>query len=163
MTKPSDDALQVALSILANNGFAIITRDKCCASVTGPGLNSTRQNPLLGATKISIAIDGNQLKLDAELGGPLQRFVTLLPLSVRLGVGLLLCILGVSFGQAFGVGFGVPGAHGWTWSLIAIGGGMFFALTWFTFSRFMSDMIKGSTEVALTNLVNNAVHLSKAA
>jgi hypothetical protein len=163
MTKPTEDALQAALVILTNNGFAIITRDKCSVSLTGPGLNSTRQNALSGATKIYISIDGNQLKLDAEVGGPVQRFVNRIPLFAGLGSGLLLCILGLVFGQKFGVGFGVPAAPGWTWILITIFCSLFFSLLWLNFSSMMSYMIKGNTEDALSNLINNAVHLSNAA
>jgi hypothetical protein len=162
MTKPNEDALQAALVILTNSGFAIITRDRCSASLTGPGLNSTRQNALLGATRICISIDGNQIKLDAEVGGPVQRFVNRIPFFAGLGSGLLLCILGIVFGQKFGVGFGVPAAPGWKWILITMSGSLLASLPWLVLSPMMSYMIKGNTEVALSNLVKNAVNLSNA-
>ncbi len=160
--KPTEDVLQAALVILTNNGFAIVARDKYNAVLTGPGLNSTRQNPLLGASKITLAIDGDQLKLDAEIGSALERFLKWLPLSVGLGTGLLLLFQGLLFGYKFGVGFGVPQAQGWTWLWICIGGVLFFALPGLVLSEMMSSLVKGNTEVALTNLISNAKQISNA-
>ena len=110
---PTGEILQAALTVLTNNGFAIVNRDELTASLKGPGLNSTRQNPLLGASAIRLALEGNQLRLDADLGGvdSMRRFLMRFPFLLGLGLGLFFGVGGgLMFGQLFGVGFGVPWA-----------------------------------------------------
>lgn len=163
LTTPTAHALQAALSILTNNGFAIVSRDENSASLTGPGLNSTRQNPLLGASKIHLIQDGDRLRVDAELDAAerFQRFLSSIPWCAGLGAALLHASLGLQFGWKFGVGFGVPGSSGWSWLLMSLGIGLLSGGPWFVFSPWMSGMIRANTEQALKNLVTNAVHLSK--
>ena len=163
---PSSEVLRAALTTLTNNGFAIENCDDRSASLTGPGMRSTRQNPLLGASKIHLAIDGNQLRLDAELGGvdSMRRFLMRFPFLLGLGLGLLFGVFGgLMFGQQFGVGFGVPWAQGWKWLLFAFGVSMLPVLPWLVISPMMSHMIRNSSETALTNLLKNAVQISKTA
>lgn len=165
-TASTEDVLQAALVTLTNNGFAIVNRDKNSANLTGPGLNSTRQNPLLGASAIHLELQGQQLRLDAELGGvvSMQRFIMRFPFLLGLGLGLFFGVVGgVVFGRQFGVGFGVPWAQGLTWMLLAIGGGMLPVSPWLFLSPMMSSMIRTRTQNALTTLVTNAVQLSKTA
>ena len=165
ITTTSQGALQKALLILTNNGFAILSRDESSASLSGPGLNSTSQNPLLGASKISVVEDGSTLRLDAELGGAerMQRFVKSIPWAAGFGAGLLHVMLGVQFGWQFGVGFGVPGANGWIWLMMSFGIATLAALPWVFISPWMANSIRSKTEQALKNLVINAVQLSKSA
>lgn len=69
LVKPFEEFLQSALVVLTSNGFIIEWCDRMAAEVTGPGLRSTRQNPLLGATRIRIERSGERVELSAELGG----------------------------------------------------------------------------------------------
>lgn len=104
--------LQAALVALTNNGFAIVKRDGKSVDLTGPGLNSTRQNPLLGASRIHLELHGHELSLEAELGGveTMRRFLMRFPFM--LGLGLYFGVVGgIAFGRQFGVGFGVPWAQ----------------------------------------------------
>ena len=48
---PPEPVLAAAIATLTNNGFAIVDRSDRGATLTGPGLNSTRQNPLLGTSQ----------------------------------------------------------------------------------------------------------------
>jgi hypothetical protein len=165
-TKPRDDVLLAALAILTNNGFAIVSRDKNSANLTGPGLNSTRQNPLLGASAIHLEIHDQQLRLDAELGGvdSMRRFLMRFPFMLGLGLGLFFGIFGgIVFGQQFGVGFGVPWAQGMTWIVLAICVAMLPVAPWLFLSPMMSQMIQRRTQNALTTLVTNAVQMPKTA
>lgn len=117
-----------------------------------PGLNSTRQNPLLGASKIYLALDGHQLRLDAELGGvdSMRRFLMRFPFLLGLGLGLFFGIGGgFMFGRQFGVGFGVPWAQGWTWMFFSIGVAMLPVAPWLFLSPMMSNMIRTRTQNAL--------------
>jgi hypothetical protein len=165
-TRPTIDVLQAALAILTNNGFSIVDRDDHSASLDGPGLNSTRQNPLLGASKIHLELQGQQLRLDAELGGvdSMRRFLMRFPFLLGIGLGLLFGVIGgLVFGRQFGVGFGVPWAQGWTWMLIAFGGALLPVTPWLFLSPMMSNMIRTRTQDALTTLVKNAVQMSRTA
>jgi hypothetical protein len=165
-TRPTSDVLQRAIATLTNNGFAIITLDENSASLTGPGLNSTRQNPLLGASKVHLELCGQQLRLDAELGGvdSMRRFLMRFPLMLGLGLGLFFGgVGGIVFGRQFGVGFGVPWAQGLTWMLLAICGAMLPVSPWLLLSPMMSNMVRNRTQSALTTLVSNAVQIPKGA
>jgi hypothetical protein len=161
-TKPTEDVLQAVLVKLTNNGFAIVKRDGKSVELTGPGLNSTRQNPLLGASRIRLELHGHELSLDAELGGveTMRRFLMRFPFMLGLGLGLFFGVVGgIAFGRQFGVGFGVPWAQGLTWMLLAIGGSMLPVTPWLFLSPMMSKMMRTRTQNALTTLVTNAVQL----
>lgn len=159
----TDAALQTALEILSHHGFAIVHRDAKSADLTGPGLNSTRQNPLLGASKIHLELQDQRLLLNAELGGvdSMARFLMLMPLLLGLTLGLLFGVVsGLALGQAFGVGFGVPRVQGWRWLLVAMSGAMLPVSPWLILSPMMSSKIRTRTQNGLMTLVHNAVQLS---
>ena len=156
-----DAALQSAVTTLMYNGFAITSRDATSATLSGPGLNSTKQPPILGASIVNLKVDGNLLHLNAELGGvdSMQRFLIYFPLVLGLGLGLFFGVGGgFAFGQRFGVGFGVPWAQGWQWMLVAIGGSMLPVAPWVILSPLMAKMIRSRTQRALTTLVHNACY-----
>ena len=164
MPRPSRETLQAALAILTNNGFTIVNRDERTANLIGPGLNSTKQNSLLGASKIYLTLDGNRLSLEAELGGveSMQRFLNRFPLLLGLGLGLLFCIIGgLAFGQQFGVGFGAPWVQGWKWVLVTFGFSMLPVTPWIFLSPWIGKMIRTRTQLALNTLVTNAVQMTK--
>ena len=155
----SDSILDSAVQTLTNNGFAIVDRSEDSVTLHGPGLNSTRQNPLLGATRIKLALNGKTLDADAELGGVqrMQRFLSRLPFLLGLGLGLFFGVGGgILFGQLFGVGFGVPWAQGSQWLLFAICVSMLPVAPWLFISPLMSRSIQKRTEDAITTLVRNA-------
>jgi hypothetical protein len=165
-TRATDDVLQTAIATLTNNGFAIVNREKNSANLTGPGLHSTKQNPLLGASAIHLELHGQQLRLDAELGGvdSMQRFLMRFPFMLGLGLGLFFGVVGgVVFCRQFGVGFGVPWAQGLTWMLLAVGVAMLPVSPWLFLSPMMSKMTRTRTQNALTTFVNNAVQIPKTA
>jgi hypothetical protein len=162
----SVDVLTSAIVTLTNNGFAITHRDARSVSLTGPGLNSTRQNPILGASKITLQIRDNSIVADAELGGvdAMQRFVIRFPFLLGLSLGLLFGIGGgLLFGWQFGVGFGVPWAQGWRWMLLAIGGSMLPVAPWLILSPLIARMIRIRTQNAVETLIRNAAFTEKPA
>lgn len=163
VSRSTIDGLQVALAILAKNGFTIISRDSETAHLIGPGLHSTKQNPLLGASSIHLRLEKQQLRLDAELGGvdSMRRFLYRFPLRLGLGLGLSFGILGgLGFGRQFGVGFGVPWAQGWAWFFLALAGGLLPVAPWLVLSPLLSRLIQTRTQNALTSLVHNAAQLA---
>lgn len=158
----TDSVLSNALAILTVNGFLIVNRDTNSADLTGPGLNSTRQNPLLGASRIHLEIAEQQIRLDAELGGvkSMQNFIMRFPIGLGLGLGLLFAVGGGTlFGQLFGVGFGMPGFVGWKWLLLAMGIPLLSVSPWLFLSPKMSEGIATRTQDALSALVRNAISM----
>lgn len=165
-TGASGDVLQAALLQLTIHGFVIERRDDRSAELAGPGMNNTRQSPLLGASRIKLQQEGNRLALDAELGGitSMGRFMLWFPVALGLGLGTLFSILGgVGFGQQFGAGFGVPWARGWGWVAVAFAMAMLPVSPWFVLAPLISRTLKRRTEHALTTLVQNAAQLSRTA
>lgn len=86
------DALGMAIGALTTLGFRVAARDEHSIDFMGPGMNSTRQNALLGATHIRLEASAGQLALMADLGGVrwLRRFVLLFPATLCLAIGVTL-------------------------------------------------------------------------
>lgn len=84
-------AFDLAAAALAGVGFRIDGRTDSSLEATGPGMTSSRQSPLVGASRIQFARRGGELTADAELGGArwVGRFATLFPL----GLCLFLCVV----------------------------------------------------------------------
>lgn len=163
-TGASSDVLQAALMQLTSQGFVIERRDAQSAELIGPGMNSTRQSPLLGASAIRLRRHANHLELDAELGGvtSMGRFMLWFPLGLGLCLGTLFGILGgFGFGQQFGVGFGVPWARGWSWLAVTFALSLLPVAPWFVLAPWISRNLRRRTEHALTALVQNAAQLSR--
>ena len=150
-------ALHSAVTTLTNNEFAIVHCDDARATLTGPGLNSTRQNPLLGATRIDLRVDDNRLDVDAELGGvdSMRRFLTWFPLLLGAGLG---AVAGGLFFSQFGDDLDLPWAEGWQRILFAVGAAMLPVAPWLVLSPMMARWICNRTQRALETLVNNAAH-----
>src|SRR4051812_35158201 len=86
------DALQLAIGALTTVGFRVVQRDDHSVDFTGPGLTSTRQNALLGASHIRLEASSGQLAVLADLGGIrwLRRFLLVFPIALCAGICLLL-------------------------------------------------------------------------
>lgn len=162
---PSGDALLAALVILTNNGFAITDRDEHSAHLVGPGLHSTNQNPLLGASRVHLEMREQQLCLQAELGGvhALRRFIIRFPLLLGLVLGVSFALGGWMLGLPFPMGVGVPGAREWKWFALAMAGGLLPVAPWLFLGPMIASIVRARTEKALTSLVQNAVHMAKVA
>jgi hypothetical protein len=84
-------AFDLAVAALTSLGFRMTSRDRSALDLTGPGMMSTRQSALLGASRIQVIRGARELSIEAELGGvkSMTRFVTLFPI----GLSLFLCVL----------------------------------------------------------------------
>lgn len=156
-------ALTSAISVLANNGFKILSREPEMSVLEGPGMNSTKQNALVGASKITLRAAGDCLRVEAELGSAdrMRRFLMTFPFFLGMGLGLLFGISsGVVLGQAFGIGFGVPWAPGWQWLLFAMGISFLPVAPWLVLSPLIARSIAKRTRNALDLLVINASQMS---
>ena len=81
-------ALEALMAGFVEAGFRIVEPDAEGFSAKGPGIKSTSQNALRGVSRVWVDMSGQQLRMDAELGGvhTLQQLLVLLPPLVVLGV-----------------------------------------------------------------------------
>lgn len=87
-------ALDVARSTFMSQGFQIVASSEVELRVTGPGLNSTRENPLRGVSEASVFIRASVIEVKALLGGvqKMKTFLRLFPLGMFL---LFMVVFGV--------------------------------------------------------------------
>jgi hypothetical protein len=138
-------AFDLAGVVLTALGFRIVARDDSSLDATGPGLNSSRQNALLGASRIQVMRRSAELALEAELGGVqrLARFVTLFPV----GLSLFLCVL-------FFVLFSLLFDHFlWVLPVVAMTGAN--ALLWLILGPLLARHFRGRTCQGIDVLLNN--------
>ena len=79
-------AMDVARSAFVGQGFQLVASSDHELRVTGPGINSTRENPLKGVSEASIIIRGSSIEIKALLGGAqkMKNFLRLFPLAMAL-------------------------------------------------------------------------------
>jgi hypothetical protein len=136
----TNTALHLADAALTALGFRITERTAGSLEAVGPGMNSTRQSALLGASRIRIGSGHGELSIEAELGGVerMSRFVRRFPI----GLGLLLAVV---FVAAFG--FRVPA---WIAPLVAV-------LPWLVIGPWMAQSMRARTCRGLDALLANMV------
>jgi len=144
-------ALEVARSTFLPQGFQLVASTDYELRVTGPGLNSTKENPLKGITEASIIIrpSASAIEMTATLGGveKMKKFLTFFPLGLAL---LFLIAIGV-------VALSVPAMRRPIFFLTPV-----LALSpWLFLSPWMSRMIGRRTVQAIDTLLNNMVLLGK--
>lgn len=159
LSKPAEKALDLAKQSLATNGFRVESQTEDYLIAVGPGLRSTSQNPLLGATRITLKVAEHHLAMEADLNGvrTLQSFVRWFPLGLGLVLGVTLGVVqGFVLGSQSGVGFGVPWASGWRWMALTLGGSLLPVSPWLILAPMISRSIEKRTKSSLDTLVINA-------
>jgi hypothetical protein len=95
-TGRASKALEVARSTFLPQGFQLVTSTEHELRVTGPGINSTRENPLKGISEASIIIrpSTSVIEMVATLGGveKMKKFLIFFPLGMAL---LFLIVFGI--------------------------------------------------------------------
>lgn len=149
----TDKAFGLAESALTGIGFRITERTAGSVEMVGPGMNSTRQSALAGASRIHISYRRGELALEADLDGVerMSRFVKLFPFGLCLFLAVLFSVV---FGTLFGPG---------VWILIVAGvlGGN--ALLWFFLGPWMARSIRTRTCRGLDTLLANMVAVGEPA
>jgi hypothetical protein len=156
--------LEVAMSILAGQGFEVTHRDATSAALRGPGLNSSRQNPLLGATHVELRLESEELRLYAKLGGvdAMRRWLMWFPFVLGLGLGLFFALAGgVMFGRQFVVPLGDTWNRGWRWIAVAFAAALVPVSPWLVLSPLIARQLRRRTERALNTLLKNSTGLSQ--
>jgi hypothetical protein len=79
-------ALDVARAAFISQGFQILASSDTELRVKGPGINSTRENPLKGISDASIIVRGSSIEARAVLGGAqkMKTFLRVFPLGLAL-------------------------------------------------------------------------------
>jgi hypothetical protein len=88
-------AFDLAAAALTSLGFRMTARDNASLEMIGPGMTSTRQSALMGASRIQIIRGAHELSIEADLGGVkgMTRFVTFFPIGLCLFLGVLLSVV----------------------------------------------------------------------
>ena len=131
---------------LANAGFRLEEQAGTWARLTGPGLRSTNQQPILGATAIEVRSGFGRLEVDADLGGVqwLSRFARWFPITLVTVLTLPVLALAVA-----GV---LPRAAIVAPAIVLV----VQLLIWSIVGPWMARRIRQRTEAAIDTLVNNA-------
>jgi len=132
-----ESAIKIARSIFANNNFIIESLSNLEIVAKGPGMQSTKQNPLLGASRVRIAIESSFITLSAELGGVkwMRNFLFVFPPSLALLLSITFFILPIASFAAF-----IP------WLAV---------LPWVFLSPLVARWIKKRTLSALDTMLHN--------
>ena len=149
----TDKAFSLAESALTALGFRLTERTTGSVELVGPGMNSTQQSALVGASRIQISHRRGELALEADLGGAarMSRFVILFPLGLCLFLAVLFSVV---FGTLFEPGvwvFTVAGTLGVN------------ALLWLWLGPRMARGIRARTRRGLDTLLANMVAVGEPA
>jgi hypothetical protein len=150
-TGKATKALEVARATFLPQGFQLVTNSDYELRVTGPGINSTRENPLKGITEASIIVrpSASAIEMKAVLGGveKMRKFLTFFPLGMAIFFLILFGVLTLT----------VPALRNPLFFLIPV-----LALSpWLFLAPWMSRMIAKRTIHAIDTLLNNMVMMGK--
>jgi len=89
-----DAAMKLAQNIFTSNGFKMDRIGETELSVTGPGMTSTKQNPIRGLSRGQLKISGATLAFTGELGGVgfMKKFLYLFPPALAIGMTFFFAI-----------------------------------------------------------------------
>jgi hypothetical protein len=158
--------LAAASTILMTNGFAVIQQEGNRIEFVGPGLNSTKQNAILGASKVIVCVENGRLAVEADYGGvdSLRRFMIRFPLLLGLGLGsvfaaiLLVVFLGF---YLYGADFGPAWTVAWLSPLLAIAVSLLSVSPWIFLAPWIRRHLERKTKDALDTLMINVSHAAK--
>lgn len=127
------DAFDVARTALLSQGFEILEDSASELCARGPGMHSTQQPALLGASELRFRVASSMLSATATLGGvaSMKRFVILFPPALVLSLTATLA---------------VTQAGGSWWALLA-------AAPWLLLAPWISSLLEHRTTRAVDRLV----------
>jgi hypothetical protein len=143
-------ALAVAQSTLISQNFQIVTSNEFELLAKGPGISSTRENPLKAVTDASFIIRNSAIEFKGELGGAekMVKFLRIFPLALGAFFLILWTVLAIS----------VPIFRHWWIFVIAI-----LPLTpWIVLGPLIGRSIQTRTRAAVDALISNMVLLGSA-
>ncbi len=146
------DALhRTAVTMLTPSGFRVETERPGVLELVGPGMTGTKQDPIVGCSRIRILSDGRSITLEAELGGIrfMSKFVRLFPLLLT---GGLLAVLSIVFW------FVLPNATTVVPILVMV---LIFDVTvWLVLGPVIARAIEQRTRTALGSFLTNLISVA---
>ncbi|MEO1524539.1 MAG: hypothetical protein AAFX06_03845 [Planctomycetota bacterium] len=144
-----------AINMLVACGMTLDRRETKEATLSGPGLRSTNQNPILGVTSLRLIErdhPNSRIIIHADLGGVrwLGKFMIRLPLLMTLGFLALYAAFEFA-GPQLGLPV-VPPIARWT----TLGAIVFSAMPWFFIRPSAIRKLTQRTEQAIENLIRSA-------
>jgi hypothetical protein len=158
-----DAAFAAAANVLGANGFVLHEKGLSRVEFDGPGMRSSRQNPLLGASHLRMEARAGTLSLDAELGGvdTMRRFLIYFPLAMAAGFFVLIGLGGGFLLEQLGASNrGEPVAREGFWLLLTAPLALLPFAPWLILSPLMCRAIRRRTIEALDRLL---AHIANAA
>lgn len=157
LKRDPDAALSAATRVLTDLGFHLDEKASGRVRLSGPGLRSTRQNPLLGASEVLLRESPGKLSCQTDMGavGKLARFATVFPLALGFGIGLLLAgVQSVLLIWNLNAAPGMLG--GWKGPLFLLSMALLPVLPWIFLGPWIGRRMHRRTALAFDTLVHNA-------
>lgn len=152
---PVNKVLDLALTTLLATGFQLTNQKTSSLSFSNPqGLVSTKQNPLLGASKIELSCSKNKISLNAKLDAAdkLSKFLLYFPPVLIIGLTLVLGLM---------TGFTLSN-NGYLWvrpvALLCV----INLSLWYILAFYLNKMIYRRTEKSLHTFLNSISVYGKA-
>jgi hypothetical protein len=141
-------ALEFAVRTLVGIGFRLERHSATAATLVGPGMNSSKQNPVVGASSVELSATSRGLVAQAELGGAqrMAGFVRWFPPTLAVGIYVVLSTVFLL----------TPGPARLAGPLIAALPCGIVAAVWLVLGPWVGAKIVGSTKQGLDNLVASA-------
>ena len=142
-------ALDVARSAFVGQSFEIVASSDYELRVKGPGISSTRENPLKGVSEAAFIVRPDSIEVKALLGGAekMKRFLRLFPLCLFLFFMIVFGILAWSIPDL---------RHPWIFLIPAL------ALSpWLFLSPLIARSIENRTRQAVDTLLSNMMLMGR--
>ena len=91
----SKEALLMARNVFLQEGFEWIPQGDHAFEAFGPGMMSSKQNPILGCSYVQVRVDRDTIQVQAEFGGirKMTTFLAILLPGLGLGLSVLFYVL----------------------------------------------------------------------
>jgi len=143
----SEKAVDAAANVFIQHSFQIDQKSETALELTGPGMISSRQNPLVGISNIRISQSRGSLSVEAQFDS-IRRLIKYL--------AVLIIVMGVFFVILFGILFTRQGQPVGTVVLISLAP----LAPWPVLLPLIMAWLKCRTARALDVLLSNAAHLA---
>ncbi len=148
-----EEVIEKATDLLIVSGFQIDRQSPTEVTATGKGINSTRENPLRGASEIHFRCTSGTLSLHADLSGAmrLKRFAIWFPFVLCSGIAVVGCVAFTIAQAQF------PAAqNGLQLAFMIVPAVCFLAAApWFFLGPMLAKRIESNTREALDLLLTN--------
>ncbi|MCH9653351.1 MAG: hypothetical protein K0U86_04560 [Planctomycetes bacterium] len=161
-------ALSAASTVLIANRFSVVKQESHQIDFSGPGMNSTKQDPLVGASEVIVHVKDGRLTVVAKLGGvaSMQRFVSRFPLWLGLGMGTgfgLITVAVLAGVQLFAGNIGARFPMIWFYPLLALLIPLLAVSPWFFLAPWIGGKLEKRTTAALDALLVSVGQVAHAA